>query len=255
LVGDEPGACGVAWGTARGACWLIGEDRRRGLEALEEAMVHFRHAVSVPAPERGLWALLRMIADLDGEAACAETRASVATSHHLNVAFLSLADAVAYGRSGRRADAEQAFAAGDTALAAVPWRHFARRLVADAAIADGWGDPVGWMREALSVFEAQGQGRLAAAARSLLQKAGAPLPRRRRDDSVPPALREFGVTRRELEVLTLLADGLANKEIAARLYMSPRTVERHVANLTVKAGLGTRSELIAFAARNATASA
>jgi DNA-binding NarL/FixJ family response regulator len=96
---------------------------------------------------------------------------------------------------------------------------------------------------------------LASAARSLLQKAGAPMPRRRQDDQVPPGLRELGVTRRELEVLTLLADGLANKEIAARLYMSPRTVERHIANLTTKTGLGTRSELIAFAARKAPAPA
>jgi DNA-binding CsgD family transcriptional regulator len=252
VAGDDPGVCGVAWGTCRGVFWLIGEDRRRALDALDEAMGHFRRAVSVPAPERGLWALLRTVADLDGAAACAEVRASSATSHRLNVAFLSLADAVAHGRSGRRGEAEEAFAAGDSALDSVPpWRHLARRLVAEAAIADGWGDPVGWMREALPAFEARGHDRLAAAARSLLQKAGAPMPRRRRDDHVPPVLRDLGVTRRELEVLTLLADGLANKEIAARLYMSPRTVERHVANLTVKTGLGTRSELIAFAARNA----
>ena len=60
------------------------------------------------------------------------------------------------------------------------------------------------------------------------------------------------MTAREFEVLTLLADGLSNSEIAHRLYMSPRTVERHVANLTTKSGLRTRSELIAFAARSVT---
>jgi DNA-binding NarL/FixJ family response regulator len=166
--------------------------------------------------------------------------------------FLCMADAVLLGRSGRPADAEQAFATGDAELAPATWfRHLARRLVAEAAVADGWGDPVGWLREALPVFERYGQERLAAACRSLLQKAGAPMPRRRRDAHVPPALRELGVTRREVEVLTLLADGLANKEIAARLYMSPRTVERHIANLTVKSERRTRSELIAFAARTA----
>jgi DNA-binding NarL/FixJ family response regulator len=52
-------------------------------------------------------------------------------------------------------------------------------------------------------------------------------------------------------VLTLLAEGLANKEIAERLYLSPRTVERHIANVTVKAGVRTRSELVAYAAKNA----
>ena len=57
------------------------------------------------------------------------------------------------------------------------------------------------------------------------------------------------MTAREAEVLTLLAEGLPNREIAQRLYLSPRTVERHIANLTVKAGVRSRSELIAFAAR------
>jgi len=82
-----------------------------------------------------------------------------------------------------------------------------------------------------------------------LRKAGAPVPRRVADSGIPAPLRELGVTRREYEVLTLLADGLSNKEISVRLYFSPRTVERHVANLTVKSGRRTRSELIAFAAR------
>ncbi|HUR73042.1 MAG TPA: helix-turn-helix transcriptional regulator, partial [Sporichthya sp.] len=127
----------------------------------------------------------------------------------------------------------------------------ARRIVADPAIEDRWGDPVGWLREALPSFEDRGQDRLAAATRSVLQKAGAPVARKRQDDSVPAGLREQGISRRELEVLVLLAEGLANKEIADRLYLSPRTVERHIANMTAKTGLRTRSELIAFAARNA----
>lgn len=106
-----------------------------------------------------------------------------------------------------------------------------------------------WLREALPEFEERGQDRLASAARSLLQKAGAPMPRKRQDENVPPALRKHGISRRELEVLLLLAEGLQNKEIAERLYLSPRTVERHIAN-PAKTGLRTRSELIAFAARN-----
>ena len=57
------------------------------------------------------------------------------------------------------------------------------------------------------------------------------------------------MTSRELEVLRLLAAGLPNNQIAARLYLSPRTVERHIANLAVKIGVGRRSELVAYAAR------
>ena len=61
----------------------------------------------------------------------------------------------------------------------------------------------------------------------------------------------MGVTGREVEVLRLLADGLSNQEIAARLYLSPRTVERHVENLSVKTGVERRTQLVAFAARSA----
>ncbi|MDQ3936187.1 MAG: helix-turn-helix transcriptional regulator [Actinomycetota bacterium] len=57
-----------------------------------------------------------------------------------------------------------------------------------------------------------------------------------------------GVTPREAEVLALLAEGRSTKEIAARLYLSPKTVERHIANLAAKVGVEGRSELVAFAA-------
>jgi DNA-binding NarL/FixJ family response regulator len=48
------------------------------------------------------------------------------------------------------------------------------------------------------------------------------------------------LTARQAEVLRLLADGLTNKEIAARLYLSPGTVERHLATIYRKLGLGGR---------------
>jgi DNA-binding CsgD family transcriptional regulator len=51
-------------------------------------------------------------------------------------------------------------------------------------------------------------------------------------------------------VLTLLADARSTREIAQRLYLSPKTVERHIANLAAKVGVGGRSELVAYAARH-----
>jgi DNA-binding NarL/FixJ family response regulator len=48
------------------------------------------------------------------------------------------------------------------------------------------------------------------------------------------------LTARQAEVLRLLADGLTNKQIAARLYLSPGTVERHLATSYRKLGLGGR---------------
>jgi DNA-binding NarL/FixJ family response regulator len=55
------------------------------------------------------------------------------------------------------------------------------------------------------------------------------------------------LTARQAEVLRLLADGLSNKEIAARLYLSPGTVERHLATIYRKLGLGGRVEAARYA--------
>lgn len=59
-----------------------------------------------------------------------------------------------------------------------------------------------------------------------------------------------GLTRREVEVLGLLAQGLSNKEIAAVLSLSDRTVERHITGVYRKIGVERRSEATAFALRH-----
>ena len=251
LRGDDPETCGMALAHTRARFSLIKENRRRAMQELEASMECFRRLPTAPAGMgRALWALIRSIEDRDGAAACAEVRASGATINFLIRGYLCLADAVLLGRSGRKAQAEEAFAAGDEELAPIDWhRQYGRRLVAEAAIADGWGEPTAWLQGALPVFEDHGHEEIAAACRSLLRRAGAPVPRRANPSAIPAGLRSLGVTAREAEVLTLLGEGLPNREIAERLYLSPRTVERHIANLTVKAGVRGRSELIAFAAR------
>src|SRR3984885_13456513 len=55
------------------------------------------------------------------------------------------------------------------------------------------------------------------------------------------------LTDRELEVLRLVALGHTNSEIATRMYISPRTVETHRANLQTKLGLTGRPELVRYA--------
>jgi two-component system, NarL family, response regulator YdfI len=70
--------------------------------------------------------------------------------------------------------------------------------------------------------------------------------------SAPPrALDELAesLTRRELEVLQMVATGLSNKEIAARLTISEHTVKFHVASILGKLGAGSRTEAVSLGIR------
>lgn len=58
-----------------------------------------------------------------------------------------------------------------------------------------------------------------------------------------------GLTPREHEVLTLLADGASNYEIADQLSISPKTVSRHRENIMRKLNLHSRAELVKYAIR------
>jgi DNA-binding NarL/FixJ family response regulator len=79
--------------------------------------------------------------------------------------------------------------------------------------------------------------------------------RRRGVTSVPRGPRRSttsnaaGLTARQLEVLALLADGLTNTDIAARLTLSPKTVEHHVSAVLDKLQVATRGQAIAAAHR------
>jgi DNA-binding NarL/FixJ family response regulator len=66
----------------------------------------------------------------------------------------------------------------------------------------------------------------------------------------PGALLLDMLSRREREVLALLAAGLSNQAIGARLYLSPATIKFHCANLFTKLGVRTRSQAIAAAFAN-----
>ena len=57
------------------------------------------------------------------------------------------------------------------------------------------------------------------------------------------------LTDREAEVLALLAEGRTNAEIAATLFMSPKTASVHVSHIIAKLGAGNRTEAAATARR------
>ena len=58
-----------------------------------------------------------------------------------------------------------------------------------------------------------------------------------------------GLTRRELEVLRLVAKGMSNQQIASTLVLSEHTVHRHVSNIFGKLGVSSRAAAVAEAAR------
>ena len=66
-------------------------------------------------------------------------------------------------------------------------------------------------------------------------------------DGNPKALASLGISPRELRVLEELAAGRSNKEIAARLFVSPHTVKTHVARLLEKLDAKRRTDAIARA--------
>jgi DNA-binding NarL/FixJ family response regulator len=71
------------------------------------------------------------------------------------------------------------------------------------------------------------------------------LDRLRRGEDLPPTL----LTPREDEVLKLIAEGFSTREIARVLVISPKTVERHRANILAKLGMTDRTQVTRYAIR------
>src|SRR5262249_6535066 len=230
------------------ALYHLGEGRlREALDAMDRAMDVMR-AAGGAHDFPGRWALLRTVTDAGGEQARDECR-RLNFDTAMSRATLKVADAVAAGREG--GDAASIFAEADRALGhnegGFP-RGLARLLAAPCAHGDGWGEPVVWVREALSNFEDLGLPNFAGQCRAALRAMGETVPRRPRSEAqrVTGLLAARGVTPREAEVRAQVAAGHCNREIARALHLSVRTVEKHVERLLMKTG-HSRSELARFA--------
>jgi DNA-binding CsgD family transcriptional regulator/tetratricopeptide (TPR) repeat protein len=95
------------------------------------------------------------------------------------------------------------------------------------------------LTEAFDILDRLGAGPAAALVAERLRSLGERVPR-----GVRPSTRAnpAGLTSREIEVLQLLVDGLTNGEIAAKLFVSDKTVEHHVSRILVKLGVTSRRE-------------
>jgi DNA-binding CsgD family transcriptional regulator len=92
---------------------------------------------------------------------------------------------------------------------------------------------------ALQIFERLGAEPWARRARAELDAAGAPAPTAHQPSSVA------ALTPQELQVVRLAARGLSNRDIAAQLFLSPRTVGYHLYKAYPKLGIASRAELAA----------
>lgn len=250
LVGEDPTILSIAWGDCRGFAAMWRNDVGRAVDMLDRAVALPVSYETAAAPSRGLWALLKTVVDDDADGSRSTVRATEASDAWWNVALLHYADAIAAGRRGDGEGAEASVAAGDQAVRQQvngDWvRHLGRRFVAASAIEQEWGDPETWLCSAQDFYD-HTHPAFAAACRGLLRRMGVKVPRRGRGSSdVPVALKERKVTSREVDVLSLIAEGLANQEIADRLFLSPRTVEKHVASLLAKTQSRSRTQLSAL---------
>jgi DNA-binding NarL/FixJ family response regulator len=95
------------------------------------------------------------------------------------------------------------------------------------------------LRAALATFEELGARPWAERAREELRASGESS--RRRDETAANPL-----TPQELQIARLVQQGLPNREVAARLFVSPRTVDFHLRNVFGKLGISSRGGLLQF---------
>ena len=239
----------TAW-AYRGTFFLLQEDRAGARDAFDRAVSILRGApVITVRPYWWTWALLRTVQDDGGDEARAEAQAYAQSGSWPAQAVLAYGEAIAAGRRGEGDRAEVLVGEARAQLAAprlAAERHLVERLVAECALADGWGEPVPWLTDAAIHFGSSGHPHVERACRSLLRRAGVSVRHRARSPDIPRAWTVLGVTDREADVLVLVAEGLTSREIADRLFISVRTVDKHVEHLLEKTGSTRRTELRAF---------
>jgi DNA-binding CsgD family transcriptional regulator len=135
--------------------------------------------------------------------------------------------------------------AGRWVEAAAEWQRRGCPYEAAAALAESGG--VDELRAALADFERLGARPAAQRTAQRLRELGV----RRIPRGPRPATRSHpaGLTRREAEIVQLLAEGLRNQEIATRLFLSPKTVDHHVSRVLAKLDVPSRGAAVHEAAR------
>jgi DNA-binding CsgD family transcriptional regulator len=232
-----------------GACDLLlalaQDDAEGALAAAERSTAILRGSQTAPpAHFRAAWPLLLAVRRRpEAEAAITEAEAAGVSVHHAGRGCLVMARAVVLGWDDPAAAAALAVQADEDLVWTPLWRCVVRRWAAEAARTGGWSVPREWMVESETWLRDHGFERLAERCRSLH---AAPVhPRAWQWE-------RLGVSRREADVLQLVIEGLANREIAEQLHLSVRTVEKHVESLLRKTATRSRTQLARVASTAAT---
>jgi DNA-binding CsgD family transcriptional regulator len=234
----DPEVEGSALAGAQGMLALLEDDASSALESIGRGIAILDTLPQQgPAPYRAMWPLLLAAhGDAAAAAAIGHARQIGLTVNRVNRGLLGYADAILAGRSGGQRQATELAVAADSELRRYPiWADLARLYAAEPALADGWGQPRQWLETGADTFARHGIEPLAGHCRRLLQE--------------PQTSRwsKLGITDRQADVLRLVAEGISNKEIAARLHLSPRTVEKHIESLLRKTAARSRTQLVAIA--------
>jgi DNA-binding CsgD family transcriptional regulator len=224
-----------AWG-ARGMREMFHGDRRVAVEHLGRSVDMLAGLpYAEPAAFRAVWPLLlAAVDDRRAKGASEDARRFGLDAFSLNKGLISCAAAIIVGRAGDKSAARRAVGASESHFVnSMAWNDIARWLVAESAAAMGWDDPAWWVSGVGERLAALGLAH--------------PAERCRRLADAPRRWEGFGITAREADVLNLVVQGLSNKEIAATLSLSSRTVEKHVEALLRKLDARSRTHLAAVA--------
>ncbi|OZM72016.1 LuxR family transcriptional regulator [Amycolatopsis antarctica] len=184
----------------------------------------------------------------DAVHALREFRAGVAgRDAPVTAAALAAAEAVLSAAGGEHADAAVRFDLAHALYRELPMPYratWARERAALSRLATGDAGAVTGLAEAAEEYERLGAIRDAGRCRNGLREHGAWVPSGR-------GRRGYGkrLSPREAEIAAMLAAGRTNREIAAGLFLSPRTVEQHVANVLRKLGARSRTEVAHLSGR------
>ena len=209
---DDLFRLGLVWAARAEAAWLAGDDDTARAEA-HTGLTASAHISGDP------WLVghLRRWAHLPGQSSdCSSTIDTVVTPYQLEVS-------------------------GDWNAAAQEWTR--RGCPYDAALAQLGGD-ISAVQTALGTFRQLGARAAARRAQQRLAALRGRTPRTRRSDTLSDP---DGLTRREREVLELLAGGRSDAEIAAALYISPKTAYCHINSILDKLGVDNRIQAVAHA--------